>query len=131
MIRPLLLIAVLLAGTSARAQDADRPTAPPSLLPGSAVLCLYGLPGKEGTTRYLNLAIVQHIELTKERVRLTYGGGNFGSGYDIDITVKSRDEGLDLIRHIQQTARDCARHAGMGMRGMSVPVQPDAGPPLR
>ncbi|HMV54903.1 MAG TPA: hypothetical protein PLX20_11805 [Rhodocyclaceae bacterium] len=107
----LIACAWLLLGLSAdaRAQGADRPaTAPP---PGSGGFCLFEIPGKDGATRLVNIVIVQFVDVMRDRVRLTYGGGNFGSGYESDIPVKSREEGMDIVRRMQQTARECGRHA--------------------
>lgn len=115
---------------SAGAQNGERPAAVQVGPRGSASFCLYELPTRDGATRFINLGIAQYVELNRERVRITYGGGNFGSGYDADIAVGSREEGLELIRRIQQTARECARYTGMGgpdgmggmgMRGMGRP----------
>lgn len=139
----ILLLAAPLAG---HAQNNDKPgaQAPASAPAGSSSFCLHELPSKDGVTRFVNLGIVQYVELTRERVRITYGGGNFGSGFDADIPVKSREEGLETIKRIQQTARECARHMmgpgpmngmggmnGMGMRGNGAPngSPADAPPP--
>ena len=123
-----LLTAVPLA---TRAQNIDKPTndkPAAQLAPaGSASFCLYELPTKDGATRFINLGIVQYVEVNRERLRLTYGGGNFGSGYDFDIPVKSREEGLELIKRIQTTAGEGARQGGsaplngVGGRGMGPP----------
>lgn len=103
---------------TATAQNNDKAATAGLAGGGSSAFCLFEVSSKDGTTRWVNLGIVQFVELNRERVRLTYGGGNFGSGYDNDLPVKSREEGIELIRRIQQTARECARHMGPGMGGM-------------
>lgn len=131
---PLAMALLAAAPLPTQAQSSDKATTPQPAPAGSGGFCLYELPARDGTTRFINLGIVQYVELNRERLRITYGGGKFGSGYDADIPVRNRDDGLDLIKRMQVTARECARHLGMGgpgaaagmagMRGMM--NQPDA-----
>lgn len=39
---------------------------------------------------------------------ITYGGGNFGSGYDARIPVRNRDEAAAVLARLRQTAAECA-----------------------
>lgn len=77
------------------------------MLPASTGLCLLEVPGNSATTRYVNLAIVQYVEISKERLRLVFGGGNFGAGYEADFPVKTREEALAQLRRIEQQAQRC------------------------
>lgn len=95
------------AAHDAHAQGAERPAF--ALPPGSPGFCLFEIPARDGTTRLANIVIVQFVDILRDRVRLTYGGGNFGSGYELDIPIRSREEGLDWVRRMLQAARECAR----------------------
>lgn len=110
-----------LAAPAVWAQAVERPGALQP--PGSAGFCLFEIPGKDGATRLVNIVIIQFVDVMRDRVRLTYGGGNFGSGYEADIAVKSREEGMELVRRLQQTARECGRHAAAA----PPPAVPNAG----
>ena len=76
---------------------------------GSASFCLYGLPADGDSQRFVNLGIVQFVDVHTDYVQLTYGGGNLGSGHEARIPVKSHDEALALLNKLRQTAEECAR----------------------
>ncbi|WP_035059912.1 hypothetical protein [Andreprevotia chitinilytica] len=73
--------------------------------------CPWKLPGDAKSERYLNLTVVQYIELTDSELHLTYGGGNLGSGHDARIPVKSRDEAQKLLQDMRDTAKHCDQPA--------------------
>ncbi len=100
---PLLLA---LASTPARAGE------PLPRLPSSTAFCLFEVPAEGDVQRLVNLGIVQYMELSKEDLRVFFGGGNLGSGHETSIRVKSRAEGLEWVARMQATAHDCARAAG-------------------
>ena len=106
-----IVVALLLAlaASTTWAQTAERFGA--FQPPGSAGFCLFEIPGKEGTTRLVNVVIIQFVDVMRDRVRLTFGGGNFGSGYETDIPMRNREDGMDFVRRLQLAARECGRHA--------------------
>jgi hypothetical protein len=87
------------------AQGAEPATVSPTA--GSVSFCLYEVPAGSGVTRWANLAIVQYVDLTKDHLRLVFGGGNFGGGYEADIPIKNREEGLSQLRKVQAAAQEC------------------------
>ncbi len=75
---------------------------------GSITFCLFELPGSaNGTKRLINLIGVQYLELGSDQLRIFYGGGNLGAGYEARIALKGRDEGQDLIARMQKAAQEC------------------------
>ena len=77
---------------------------------GSASFCLFEVPDSGARAmRLINLGIVQYVELTAEDLRIAYGGGNLGAGYEVRIPVKNREQGQQVIARMQQTAQECAR----------------------
>lgn len=75
---------------------------------GSTAFCLYEVPTDEsGKRRWINLGIVQYVEATRTEVKISYGGGAFGSGYDARIPVPSMEEALTLIEKIRKAAASC------------------------
>lgn len=96
--RILLLLAALLPALSAMAQDA-----------GSSGFCLFALPAENGSQRAINLGIVQYVDIRADEVRIYYGGGNLGSGYEARIPVKSRDEADAVLARLRRTAANCAK----------------------
>lgn len=96
-----LLRALALLPTLSLAQPPEPPL-------GSGNFCLYALPTDGPSTRFINLGIVQYVEVRTDALVITYGGGNLGSGYEARIPVKIRDEALALIDKLRQQARECA-----------------------
>jgi hypothetical protein len=76
---------------------------------GSASFCLFALPADNGGQRFINLGIVQYVDVHADSVQIGYGGGNFGSGHEAKIPVKSHDEAVAMVGKLRQTAEDCAR----------------------
>ncbi len=104
--RTLLLLAPLFAAfpaIPAVAQDA-----------GSSAFCLFALPAENGSQRAINLGIVQYVDVRTDEVRIYYGGGNLGSGYEARIPVKSRDEADAVLARLRRTAANCAKPVSGG-----------------
>jgi len=91
------------AGASA-AQDL-----PPPKPGGSASFCLFEVPSDEnGKRRFINLPIVQYVEASRSEVRIYYGGGNFGSGHEVRLSVNGPDQANAWLDRLQQAAAACA-----------------------
>lgn len=74
----------------------------------SSAFCLFEVPPVSGGARRLiNLGIVQYVELVDDELRIAYGGGNLGSGYETKIALKSKEQGLELLARMRKTAREC------------------------
>jgi len=101
---PLLLVlpAMLFAAPLPAAQD---------VLPGggSTSFCPFPLPAESGTQRFINLGIVQYIDVRADEVKIAFGGGNLGSGHEARIPVQSRDEADAVLARLRQTAARCAQ----------------------
>lgn len=75
----------------------------------AATFCPWKIPNEAKTERFVNLTVVQFVDLSDEDVKIAFGGGNLGSGYDIRIPTKNRDEGSKIIKSMQETAKQCAK----------------------
>ncbi len=77
---------------------------------GSTAFCLYELPGdgNGGRRRWVNLGIVQYVEIGRSDVTIYYGGGNFGSGHEARIPVANPQEALVLLHKMAERARSCS-----------------------
>ncbi|MCK9283810.1 MAG: hypothetical protein M0P39_05955 [Rhodocyclaceae bacterium] len=99
----------LMALIPALVAAADVPSRPAT---GSASFCLFEIPAEEnGRRRFINLPIVQYVELLRNEVRIFYGGGNFGSGHEARIPLGSGDQGAMWLERMQQTAATCAQNS--------------------
>ena len=75
---------------------------------GSTSFCLYELPTEDnGRRRWINLGIVQYLELTRNEIIIAYGGGNLGSGHEARISVASPEAAQALLERLRRTAADC------------------------
>lgn len=75
---------------------------------GSGGFCLFELPkDEEGKRRFINLTIVQFVDVSKEEIKIVYGGGSLGSGYEVKVALKSPEEGRALLDRMRKTAADC------------------------
>lgn len=75
---------------------------------GSSGFCLYELPDDgSGKRRYVNLSILQYVELSKDEFKIVYGGGSFGAGYESKVPIKNADEGKALMEQLDKTIRAC------------------------
>lgn len=78
------------------------------VIPGSTSFCLYEVPIDEtGKRRWINLGIVQFVEATRSEVKISYGGGSFGSGHEARIAVNSMDEALVVLEKLRRVAAAC------------------------
>lgn len=56
---------------------------------GAPAFCLYELPaGSSGKRRWVNLAIVQYVETTRDEFKIVFGGGTLGSGLRPDSPLR-------------------------------------------
>lgn len=75
----------------------------------SASFCLFEASSPQSDKRiFLNLGIVQYVELRADEVRVYYGGGNLGSGHEFRMPVRSNEEALAYLQQMQATAASCA-----------------------
>jgi len=75
---------------------------------GAGGFCLFQLPPEQNSSpRWINLAIVQFVEAAPRELRITYGGGNFGSGHEARIPVAHADEALAHLERMRQAAAAC------------------------
>lgn len=96
-----LLVSAVAAASALAAPEASRNAV------GSTAFCLFELPAEAGNQRLLNLAAVQYMDLARDELKIVYGGGNLGGGYELKIPFKSRDDAQALIRRMQHAAREC------------------------
>lgn len=101
--RAALLLALLLQTTGALAQAT-----------GSTAFCLFPVPADGGVQRWINLGIVQYVEVRNDDVRIYYGGGNLGSGYEARIPVKGREEAEAVLARLRRSAALCAQPVSGG-----------------
>ncbi|WP_410497500.1 hypothetical protein [Chitinibacter sp. S2-10] len=74
----------------------------------AASFCLWKIPAPESKTeRFINLTVVQFIQQSDEELVISYGGGNLGSGHDMRIPTKNREEGAKLIGSMRDTVKAC------------------------
>ena len=103
-LRILLPVLTLLFAMAARADAGNLSQA----AAGSSAFCLFELPDDDGgKRRWINLGIVQYLELGRNDLRIYYGGGNFGGGYEAKIPVASALDAQGLIDRIKQAAAAC------------------------
>jgi len=75
---------------------------------GSTGFCLYELPAvSSGKRRWINLAIVQYVETTRDELKIVFGGGNLGSGYEARFFISSPDEASGQLQKMMDRARSC------------------------
>ncbi|XZG69447.1 hypothetical protein ACTSKR_12400 [Chitinibacteraceae bacterium HSL-7] len=73
----------------------------------AAPFCPWLVPGDGKSERYVNLTVVQYIDVGDDAVRIAFGGGNLGSGHELNLPVKSRAEAHALLEKMQQASRQC------------------------
>ncbi len=99
-------LARLLAAALALPAAAADPQPTPA---GSTAFCLFALPPDNGTQRFINLGIVQYVDLRADELRVYFGGGNLGSGHEARIPVNSRDEADAVLARLRATAARCTQ----------------------
>lgn len=77
------------------------------LPPGSPTFCLFALPSEANKRAWLNLGLVQYIELHPSELRIYYGGGHFGSGHELRIPMTSKDEASAFMKKMLTSAASC------------------------
>ena len=77
-------------------------------IPGSSAFCLFELPSEDPTRRrWINLGIVQYIEATPTELKIAYGGGSFGSGFEVKIPLAKPEEALVVLEKLRKAAAAC------------------------
>ena len=77
-------------------------------IPGSMAFCLFELPSEDpARRRWINLGIVQYIEATPTELKIAYGGGSFGSGYEVKIPLAKPEDVLVVLEKLRKTAAAC------------------------
>ena len=75
---------------------------------GASVFCLYELPAESsGKRRWINLAIVQYVEIARDEFKIVFGGGNLGSGYEARFPITSTDEASAQLQKMMDRAKAC------------------------
>jgi len=78
------------------------------VIPGSTAFCLYEIPVDEaGKRRWINLGIVQFVEATRSELKISYGGGGFGSGHDVKIAIASMEDAAVILEKMRRVAAAC------------------------
>jgi hypothetical protein len=98
----MMLVSLILAAGNSFAQEGSLP-------PGSTSFCLFEVPVHSEKKMFINLGIVQYIEVLRDELRISYGGGNLGSGHEVRVPIKSVDEANVFLQRLKQTAADCQR----------------------
>jgi hypothetical protein len=93
------IMAILLATCASTSQAKPSQASP---------FCLWKIPaGEPKSERFINLTVVQFIQQSDEELQISYGGGNLGSGHDIRIPTKNREEGTKLLKNMLDSAKLC------------------------
>lgn len=110
--RPLTLSLFALFSSLAAAADETPPVGQTSATAvASPAFCLFEIEPRPEQRTFINLGIVQYIELRPDELRISYGGGNLGSGHEFRMPLRREDEGLGYIQRMKETATRCAeRH---------------------
>ena len=102
----LLLVSLFIASSMPGVARAQIPTS--AVTTGSTAFCLFELPSDDPTRhRWINLGIVQYIETTPTELKIAYGGGSFGSGFEVKIPLTKPEEAQTLLEKIRRTAAAC------------------------
>jgi hypothetical protein len=72
----------------------------------AAPFCPWPVPNSE-TKRFINLTVVQIVDINDEELRIAFGGGNLGNGHEIKLAIKTRAEGLKILQEMSEAARRC------------------------
>lgn len=76
----------------------------------AAPFCPWPVPGTE-TRHFINLTVVQTIDISDSEFRIAFGGGNLGSGHEIKLAIKQRADGQKILQDMSDTARLCDQPA--------------------
>lgn len=126
-----LSLALLGLPSLLRAQPDTLPPQADAPVAGSTAFCLFEVPMDPERRVWLNLGIVQYIELRADGLRIFYGGGNLGSGHEFHLRA-SRDEGLAFLQKMQAAAVRCAGNGpapGPSPSSLTPLPNPDSAPP--
>lgn len=73
----------------------------------SPFFCLFETQPDGEKRTWINLSTVQYIEMRQHDLRIYYGGGKLGSGFELRVPIASKDEGLAFMKKMQTTAASC------------------------
>lgn len=83
-----------------------QPQAKPSN--GSTAFCLLQVPAEDpGKQRWINLGMVQYVETSSNELRIVFGSGNVGSGYELRLVYGSPEEAAAQVERMRQAAAAC------------------------
>ncbi len=100
--------ALTLLSTAAFTLIGARAACAQPVIPGSTAFCLYEIPVDEaGKRRWINLGIVQYVEATRTELKISYGGGGFGSGHDVKIAIASMEDAAVILEKMRRVAAAC------------------------
>ncbi len=78
------------------------------VIPGSTAFCLYEVPvDDDGKRRWINLGIVQYVEMTATELTIYYGGGAFGAGHEARYTIENPAQALAILQKMRAVAAAC------------------------
>ncbi|MCF8178830.1 MAG: hypothetical protein K9J74_10015 [Sulfuritalea sp.] len=101
-IQPMIVISVVLLLGGWRVASAQ------PVIPGSTAFCLYEIPvDDDGKRRWINIGIVQYVEMTDTELKIFYGGGAFGAGHEARFQIKSSAEALLILEKMRAVAAAC------------------------
>lgn len=100
----LIAVAVALSITLPQRPVSAQADTPPS---GSSAFCLFEFPPDGEKRIWVNLDIVQYIELRPSELRIYFGGGNLGSGHELRMPIANKEEGFVFMKRMQATATSC------------------------
>lgn len=102
-VRPVVFGCAALAACGASLAEA-----PPPAAQGSTAFCLFQVPTDDPSRqRWINLGIVQYVEVAPTELRVVFGGGNFGAGHELHLAYPSADEAAAELDRMRQAAADC------------------------
>jgi hypothetical protein len=75
---------------------------------GGGAFCPFELPEQEpGKQRFVNLAIIQYVDVGKDELKIVYGGGALGSGYEVKVALSKPGDGKEFLDRMRKTAAQC------------------------
>ncbi len=106
ILRKILFVGLVIAGNMTAVARAQ--TLASTVTPGSTAFCLFEIPADDPAhRRWINLGIVQYIETTPTELKIAYGGGSFGSGFEVKIPLTKPEDAQALLEKIRKAAAAC------------------------
>ena len=73
----------------------------------AATFCPWKAPAEVKPERFINLTVVQYVDLSDEEIRISFGGGNLGGGYEVKVATKNREDGMKILKSMQEASKQC------------------------